>query len=254
MIQKRVFTGVVGSLVLAAVFIGCGNSTKANIDLTGLEPGTEAKGSIDSIISGKENTFILTGTTEDGTGEAGSVKLSKTYDSAGNEVCLTAEEACSCSVDLEATTCTERVEADDKYTTEDGEAVLAYLLANSAAYNYDSTKDMVVYGGTLLPIINGFCVGNLKIDVKGMACGHAIMFSDPSTTVQAGFSNPGHTVFAMITRDGEAPQFTAIGTMDANGNFTIDLTGIDLCGSNVEVSLFSIKTANKSGTTGGSSS
>ncbi len=250
MIKRRLLTSIVGSLALAVVLVGCGSSNGACCS-GGLKPGTEAKGIIASIISGEENEFVLTGETGDKTGEAGSAILSRTYDSAGNEVCKTASEACSCSIDLEATTCTKRVEADDKYTTEDGLAVLAHVLANSTAYNYDITEDMVVYGGTMLPIVNGFCTSDLKIDVKGMKCGQAILLD--GSTVQAGFANPGHTVFAMITIDGKATQFTTVSdTMDADGNFTIDLSGIDLCGENVEVSLFSIKKADKAGTTGGS--
>ncbi len=258
MTKRRVLTSVVASAVLAGVLAlsGCGGSNSGSCCSGGLKSGEEAAGTISSVITGQTNKTVLAGNTGDETNEAGSATVTRTLDSLGNETCQIVSDGCSLTVNLLATccpddtTCADRVEADDKYKTADGLAALEEVKNNPSKYDYDITKDMVVYGGTILPVVSGFCTSDLKIDVKGMKCGQAIKLD--GLTVATGFANRGHKVFAMITRDGEEPQFTAVGTMDELGNFTIDLTGIDLCGENVEVTLLSIKPARsqEAGTTG----
>ena len=82
-----------------------------------------------------------------------------------------------------------------------------------------------------------------------MKCGKAVKFD--GTAVEAGFANPGRSVFVAIKKGTQIVKWTKItDTMDEDGNFTVDLDGIDLSGSDVKVLLYSVKPADKAGTTG----
>jgi len=254
MTKRRVLTSIVTSAVLATVLVlsGCGGSNNGkSVVGGGLESGGTAGGT-NEVISGNNNSSDMTGDTADGTGNAGKFTLGGTIrDAQGNETCTTESENCSVTCSLNATSCTTRVEANDKYNSALGIKVLDYLWAHKDDYGYNPQVDMAVYGGTLIVNASGFCSSDsFKVDIKGMKCGKAILHPD-GATVAAGFANPGHKVFVLVEIDGQPDQWTTItDTMDESGNFTIDLSGIKVCGGDVKVSLWSIKTGDKSGSTG----
>ena len=258
--KLRVGTSIVTSAVLVTVLAlsGCGgNSNSKSAKAPGAKAGTTSTSKKVSIVSGRDNSGDILGETNDGSGNAASFTLKTPKNSDGDDTCKSEKEECSCEVAIEAPTCTNRVEASSRYTPNYGNDVLDYVWNHKADYQYDGkdydpTKQMLVYGGAIIVDHTGFSSGNLKIDVKGMECGKAILHNG-ADTVQAGFANPGHKVFVMIKIDGMPDQWTTLSdTMDESGNFTIDLTDIDLGDGtkDVEVLLFSIKDADKAGTTG----
>jgi len=252
--KRSLLTSVVVSSVLlgALAFNGCGGSNSSitsEVAKGGLKAGEGASAKA-TISAGKEGKTSLVQDLTSGSGAVvGTISFSKVMRDDG-----------SCATGCDGTMTTKQDTSCPKVKVAEKDAVLRYTkcygrTATSYATRkgmYDYTSEMIVYGGALLFKSNDFDGFSAKLFIKGLKCG-----LEARTEVAAGFANPGHKVFALIKimdecgNDVKDSQWTEVATMNENGDFTLNLENIDL-GDNhkVEILLFSIKNADKTGSTG----
>jgi hypothetical protein len=249
MMKRNILTSVVASTVLAGVLAmsGCGGSSNSNEPKAGgLKSGEVAKAEAQVGAGSKVDLATSTGAV------ASTIKFNKVANASGAAPECAATSSCNTTVTQESS-CPKKKVVNPilRYVSCYGKTALDYAYAHKADLKYDPTKQMVVYGGAIIVKSDDFDTADLTLDVKGLDCG-----LETRTEVSAGFANPGHKVFAMIrVMDGcgniSEQKWTKEVTMDENGDFTLDIVGLELgADGQVEILLFSIKDADKTGSTG----
>jgi len=245
-------------LSLAAIaVIGCGGSNSGSCCKGGIKSGEVGKTTI-AFTADENGTSNKKGTILDSNGnETGSVVIKKSTntvpDGTETPACQDANNPCEVKV-IQESHCPKKLIANPilRYTICYGRSAVTYAERHASDLNYDPTKQMIVYGGAVILQSDDFDKVDASLTIKGIACGMEVRTEKP-----AGFSNKGHKVFALVKilnacgDDVKDSQWTQEVTIDENGNFTLDLEGLEFGDDNqVEVLLFSVKDADITGSTG----
>jgi len=254
--KKSILTSVATSMVLASVLVlsGCGGDN--NSDTSIVPAGSTYVASVDNIVadaSGKVTNGGVSASAQNVTVKFKQVKNANNTPACQNAspckaTCENQQAVKGCGGSNDAG----GLKAELRLTDADVEAILKYADDHAAALGYDSTKHMIVYGGTIIVSGEGFSKCNMSFDIPTLKCGIEIR-----TKVTAGFGNPGHKVMAWVKpKDGSAAFWTDQFTIGADGKVTItmpDGTLVSLANGGADIVLVSIKDANKPNSAGASS-
>ncbi len=156
----------------------------------------------------------------------------------GSKACTQGDEECKLSTIFETAPCSGSLESIENYNFEE---IVDYVTTHKESFqDFNSTKQLI-YGGVLKTTIVGFSSSDIKLRLEAIMCGRVILQN--GNTKLAGFANPGHSAFALIKVKDQPYQHTSISVMDENGDFSLDLSGINLGKENeiVEIMIFSIR-------------
>ena len=247
----------IASALAAALFIGCGGNSGACCN-SGIKAGEQNSVVIDKFTTDKDGNMDGRGDITNENGDSsGSIVVTRgsSVNPSGepDDHCTKPDNTCSIKV-IQESHCPDKplLEPVLRYTDCYGTSALKYAAKHAGDLSYDFTKQMIVYGGALLLQSDDFSTVDATLKIKGIKCGMEVRTGNP-----AGFSNPGAKVFALIKildacgNDVKDSQWTKEVTMDENGNFVLDVDGLEFGNDNqVEILFFSVKDADVTGSTG----